>query len=301
MLLDDIINLLSDSKGSLNSALLKTKVLLHNIGKKDLAAWVTHELKGYPDSTVPDYRIVHAEVHAQLTSYTMQASNYLLPILHLTDAQRKNLTISRCQMSIDSIEESIKSFRVKGTKLIRALPPEYASLFQKKLTPGTNIISLWCEVNMVGIEKILSEVRSRLLDFTLELRGVVGIDVPESELAAKAAKADTDRLFQTAIYNPATVIIGSHNFRVNNHKEDIDGLITEVAKLGFAQSELDELRQAVLDDRSQGKTPDVTDGKTGRWFSKALKQAGKEVVKAGVDVVSATIVKAIQAYTGSGG
>jgi hypothetical protein len=300
MLLDDIINLLSDANGSLNSALLKTKVLLHNIGKKDLAAWVTHELKGYPDSKVPDYRIVHAEVHAQLTSYTLQASSYLLPIMHLTDKQRQNLTVSHCQMSIDSIEESIKAFRSKGTKLIRALPPEYASLFQNKLTPGTNIISLWCEVNMVGIENILSEVRSRLLDFTLELRGVVGIDVPEKELAAKAAKADTDKLFQTAIYNPGTVIIGSQHFQVNNQKEDIDGLIAEIAKLGFTQSELHELRQAVLEDKSQGKTPDVTDGKTGHWFAKALKEAGKEVVKAGVEVVSATIVKAIQAYTGSG-
>jgi hypothetical protein len=49
MLLDDIIAILSDSKGSLTDALLKTKVLLHQIGKKELAAWVTNELSDYPD------------------------------------------------------------------------------------------------------------------------------------------------------------------------------------------------------------------------------------------------------------
>lgn len=42
MLLDEIIATLSDEKGAAPSALL-TKVLLHSIGKKDLANWVTHE------------------------------------------------------------------------------------------------------------------------------------------------------------------------------------------------------------------------------------------------------------------
>lgn len=41
MLLDNIIAILSDENGMLNSALLKTKVLLHSPGKKDLASWVT--------------------------------------------------------------------------------------------------------------------------------------------------------------------------------------------------------------------------------------------------------------------
>jgi hypothetical protein len=41
MLLDEIIELLSSEQHSLTEALLKTKVLLHQIGKKDLAGWVT--------------------------------------------------------------------------------------------------------------------------------------------------------------------------------------------------------------------------------------------------------------------
>jgi hypothetical protein len=52
-----IIDILSDENGSLNGALLKTKVLLHTIGKKDLVPWVDNELKGYPDDdSVPEYR-----------------------------------------------------------------------------------------------------------------------------------------------------------------------------------------------------------------------------------------------------
>jgi hypothetical protein len=260
MLLDEIIEILSNEKGSLNSALLKTKVLLHSLGKKDLASWVTNELKGYPDENVPEYRRVSAEVHGHVTSYAWQANDYVLPIMHLSEKQRKNLTESVCTMSIASIEESIRS----GKKLIRHLPPEFGALFQKVLTPGTHVFSSWCAINMVDIENILSEVRSRLLDFALELRDVVGIDVPEKELAAKAASVDTEKLFNTAVYGTGnTIIIGSHAFQaITNEKDDIDGLLAAVAQLGFQQGELDGLRHAVLEDKAQGKTPDVAEGAT---------------------------------------
>lgn len=295
MLLDEIIEILSDEKGSLTSALLKTKVLLHSIGKKDLASWVTSELKGYPNDSVPHYRIVSSEVHGHVTSIAWQVSDYLLPIMHLSKEQQKNLTTSACTMSIASIEESIKH----GKKLIRHLPPEFGALFQKVLTPGTNVMSSWCAINMVDVENILAEVRSRLLDFALELRDAVGIDVPEKDLAAKAANVDAESLFTTAVYGSGnTVIIGSHSFEaVTNEKDDLEGLLATVGRLGFQQGELESLRRAVLEDKSKGRTPDVTDGETGKWYAKALKSAGKGVVKVGIEVVSSFIVKAIKAYT----
>ena len=75
--------------------------------------------------------------------------------------------------------------------------------------------------------------------------------------------------------------VGSQNFQVTNQREDIEGLLQEIKKLGFEQSELDALRTALLEDRSKGKTPDVTEGETGKWFGKALKDAVKGLVKAG--------------------
>jgi hypothetical protein len=44
MLLDDLITALGDEKESLTGILLKTKVFLHQIGKKELAEWAQHEL-----------------------------------------------------------------------------------------------------------------------------------------------------------------------------------------------------------------------------------------------------------------
>jgi hypothetical protein len=63
------------------------------------------------------------------------------------------------------------------------------------------------------------------------------------------------------------------------------------------EGELEALRAAVLEDKSHGRAPDVTEGQTGKWYTKALKEAGKGAVKAGIDVVSSVIVKAIKGYT----
>ncbi|MBK7674708.1 MAG: hypothetical protein IPJ27_08020 [Candidatus Accumulibacter sp.] len=303
MLLDEIIATLSDEKGSLTSALLKTKVLLHSIGKKDLANWVTHELKGYPDEdSVPEYRRISAEVHGHVESIAWRMADTKLPIMHLKDEQRKYLTSMACTMSISSIEESVRGYRSESSqKLIRHLPPEFGGLFRKVLEPGVNVISAWCEINMIQVEGILTEVRSRLLDFALELRDVVGPDTPEKELVEKVANVDTEKMFATAVYGSGnTIIVGSHSFQsINNQKDDIEGLVAAIGQLGLQQPMLLELREAVQQDQKAGNEPNVADGKTGQWFSKALQEAGKGIVQTGVDIVSTVIVKALKAYTGT--
>ena len=62
-LIDEIIEILSPDNGKLSDDLIKTKVLLHKIGHKELVPRVNNELNGYPDrDMVPEYRILQAEV-----------------------------------------------------------------------------------------------------------------------------------------------------------------------------------------------------------------------------------------------
>ncbi len=297
MLLDDIIAILSDSKGSLTDALLKTKVLLHQIGKKELATWVTNELSGYPDDqpgSVPPYRVVGMQVHGHVTNMAWQMTDYILPILHLPKKRQQDLTECRFTESIASIE----AMAPKPGQLRRPLPAEFGGTIQKVLTPGTHVVSAWCELNMIQVENIVTQVRSRLLDFVLELKDAVG-DIPEKELPQKAATVDTGSMFHMAIYNTGgTVIVGSTNIQVTNKQGDIEGLLKEVAKLGYDKTELEELRQAVLEDKSKGEKPTITEGETSKWYMKALKKVGKGVVDAGVDVVSKVISESLKNYGG---
>lgn len=48
-LISEIVDTHSSNTGKLSDALIKTKVLLYNIGHKELVPWVNNELNGYPD------------------------------------------------------------------------------------------------------------------------------------------------------------------------------------------------------------------------------------------------------------
>lgn len=50
-----------------------------------------------------------------------------------------------------------------------------AGCSRRGLHAGVDVNSAWCDINMVEVENILAEVRSRLLDFTLS--GIVGVPV----------------------------------------------------------------------------------------------------------------------------
>jgi len=68
------------ARQSLGETLYKTKVLFHQLGRKDLVPWVTHEITGYPDECeVPPYRLIGAQVRCNLMNTGWTNSNQLLP------------------------------------------------------------------------------------------------------------------------------------------------------------------------------------------------------------------------------
>jgi AbiTii len=300
MLLDDIIAILTDQNGSLEAALLKTKVFLRSIGHKDLTTWVNNELTGYPDDVeVPTYRIAATVPHGYLNSLRMEVKDTLLPTGHMTPMMQKNVSEIRISSSIGTIENQVKQYRENKLGLVRQLPPEYLPAFQKGLDNAYVLMTAWCTINMADVEAILVSVRSRLLDFCLELQEQLG-DVEEpKELKAKADSANAAAMFYTFVYGGNNTF-GVHNIQVNNQKDDLEGLIAEFAKIGIEKPMLDDLRKAVVEDQKEGKKPNIGEGKTQHWFLNACKEGGKAVVKTGVDLLASTAVKALQAYAGTG-
>jgi hypothetical protein len=157
---------------------------------------------------------------------------------------------------------------------------------------------------MGQMENILIEVRSRLLDFVLELQDVVGKDADEAQLEQKAASMDTGKLFNTAIYGSGnTVVLGISSIQsviATNTKGDIEELIATLAKAGIPAQELNRLKTAISQDEQAGKGPDISEGKTGHWFTKLLSRAANKTVDVSVDLVSSVVAKTLAAYSGNG-
>ena len=128
-LLDQIVDLLSDKDGSLTDALLKTKVLLHKIGHKDLVPWVDNELNGYPNDTeIPPYREVQSALYGVVRNHRERHSRYPLPTSFLGEDVEKMVRRTQMRESIAVLEQYA---RKRDNSLMSHLPANLAASFNQ--------------------------------------------------------------------------------------------------------------------------------------------------------------------------
>lgn len=172
----------------------------------------------------------------------------------------------------------------------------------KGLAKGIHIQQAWCEIGLTDVKGVLAQVRSRLLDFLLELRASIGDVATDASVKEKVLSIDTKGLFANAIFGPnTTILLGSHNVqsvRLEVPKGDLAELSRVLLGAGLPTSEIKKLESAVAEDNATIGAP-AFEGKTGHWYSGLLGRAAKGGLGIGVDVVSSTIAKALTNFIGS--
>ncbi|VVE71316.1 hypothetical protein PPN31119_03896 [Pandoraea pnomenusa] len=248
-LLKDIVTLLSDKDGSLTDALLKTKVVMHRIGHKELAGWVNDELNGYtPERPVPDYRIIPIRLHGDVSNIAWRYPATQLPTAHLEKDVRERFRIEKLRQSVQVLEQ----LSAGTDSLMRPVQPEFYPLLAKGgIDPSFHIDRAWVQFEPTQIVNVLIEVRSRLLDFALNLQGELG-DVAEDNMKEAAKGIDAAGMFASAVFGDnATVVIGNSNeTTITNSvtKGDFAALAKAFKDTGVSETDLSELKTAVDDD-----------------------------------------------------
>ncbi|KIP15606.1 MULTISPECIES: hypothetical protein [Burkholderia] len=248
-LLQEIIALLSDKDGSLTDALLKTKVLMHRIGHRELAEWVTAELNGYTaDRPVPDYRAIRTRLYGNVSNLAWRYSKTQLPTAHLPKEVRERFTVEKLRQSIQVLEQLSKS---DGSLNSPIAPEWYHTLAKGAIESSYSIDSAWVQFEPTQLVTVLIEVRSRLLDFALNLQSELG-NVAEDEMKEAAKNIDAPAMFASAVFGDnTTVVIGNSNqTTVTNSvsKGDFAALEKAFKDSGVNEADVDELRTAVTAD-----------------------------------------------------
>jgi hypothetical protein len=295
MLIDEIIDLLSHEQSNLCEALVKTKVLLRRIGKKDLVEWVNHELNGYPEgSDLPEYRVLPSKVLANITNGVYRYQAHPIPIGHISQENRERLERAKIRQPTSVLE----TFGKDGF-LTRDIPMENNRQLAKGLDNDYHIERAWCQTPTHEVRGILTQVRSRLLDFLFDLKESVGDSQDEESIKAKADKVDATSMFNNAIFGSnTTIVVGQHNTQlVRNEvtKGDFSALAQTLTKIGIPADEIDNLKTAISDDQTNGHVTPF-EGKTGSWFTKLLARAAKGGLAVGTDVISKVVTDALTAY-----
>lgn len=249
-LIDEIIEILSSENCNLENALIKTKILLHKMGEKSLLTWVNQELNGYDNiKLIPDYRKIKNNVIGSFQNYTARYTNHPIPIMHLKGKELEFFTIIKFSESISSIENLSKS----EDTIYFSIELEFAPLLTKSLDSSLNVTNLKRQVGKSQILGILTQSRSRLLDFILDISEKIPENISDKDIKSKSKEIDTKEIFNNAIFDGnITINIGNNNKNKSIQiKNDFDNLLKTLNQYNLNLEDLEELKDSIEEDTTK--------------------------------------------------
>ena len=300
-LIDDLIDLLSDESSSTQGALLKAQVLGHKLGDAELSSWVEHELRGYPeDVEVPPYRRIDLSLRGHVSNGVYHHKNQTLPVQHLPEPLRTNLTHKDVRDSVSAIE----GWRGKDDISI-IIPAETYHALSEPLSETYFVQQAWGKPSVGAFDQILIQVRSRLLEFCLKLSDEMPADLPAIEIRKKAEEVSSNDIFRNAVFGDnVTIVVGSGSIsNVKNKvvRHDLDSLKRNLEEHGVSKADIADLELALAEDSQSQEVHTGSIGPRVRgWIGAMMGKAGTAAWQISLGAAGNVLGGAIASYYGFG-
>jgi hypothetical protein len=300
-LINDIVTILMSEDGSLNDALLKTKVLLHDLGHKELVPWVSSEVAGYPrEADLPDYRMLSGRIYGNISNgfhtYTKQA----IPVMHVDKEVLEHFESADMTDGLIVIEKMVDDLGKNGS-MSRPLQPEANQMLGESLAVGYFVQSAWTQIEVAQLRQLLAVVRSRLLDFVLEIRTEFGVNVTEDNIKERAIDMDVPGIFGKAMFGDnTTIIVGNSNQQhVTNTimKNDAAALAAELRKHGVDEQDISSLQAAIAEDPAPTVAEQYGPAVKG-WMTNMMGKAIDTSWKVSIGAAGGVIAGVLKGYYG---
>ena len=291
-LLDEIINDLIDDSKSLNSSLLKTKVLASRINNDTVFKWVNNELNGYSNTeNLPNYRTLPARATGTFTNGFVIEKNVAIPWMSLEPDFQKFFTKMDIINSISNLEYHIKS---EEGELGVMIPAEMCGYITYHVANGSTLISGRISASKNLIVGLVNNVRSRLLEFLLQLQK----DFPDDK-NYKMNEEKIDNIFSGTIIGDNNVILsGNRNTQSVSYGVkigDLESLISELRKTKIEENDLIELKKIIKEEKPDNQ---VYGTRLKKWYSKMLEKSIEGSWNLPVNLASNIISGALKSYFG---
>ena len=296
-LASEIVSILGAENGSLVDALVKARILASRLGNAQLAQWCKHELSGYPDDVeVPPYRQISLVLNANVANGAYRYKNHPLPTFHLTDEQRDHLTKSKVREGVTAIQSWV------GKQVAVQFPVDLGYLFSDVIDSTYVVEKLQGVPSLGAHDQIVVEVRSRLLEFALEVQDSLP---PDDTIEAPITGEMKDRvssILNGAIFGNNNLIqIGDSNVAKIKHgvqPGDLVSLINQLREAGLEANDTDALGAAIAADGEEpGKLKKL--GKHVKdWMAGLLGKAAQGAMQIGVSAAASIITAALTSFYG---
>lgn len=281
------------------------KLLAARISHQELAAWVDHELNGYPSiKDLPEYRIVQVDSYGSFIGAFSRADKLQIPVSILPKELHERYRNAYMGSSI-SAYTALLSDGTSGS-VQEPWPVALAIHHASKLTPSMQCVSAWKEIPIGAIVRLIDSVKTRVLGFVIDLER----EAPNAGELPVGSQPPLSREKMTQIFN--TNITGNVGNVANASSgfSQSSAVVVELGNWQSLQARLLELGLTVADteglqaDLERALAAGSQEEKTNTasaWIGRLAGKAATGVAGVGIEVAAVGVAKAIAAYFGLAG
>ena len=198
----------------------------------------------------------------------------------------------------------LEKFAEKDNSHLQAhIPMESYGILGKGIDSSYQIQSAWSEISHTSVLQILIQVRSRLLDFVLELNDQFPSELNEEEVKERIDSVDAGNLFNSAIFGDnATILVGSSNTQTVSNvisKGDFNALAKTLEKNGVSETDITALKEAIDQDSTIINVDSKEFGPAVKsWLQTMLSKAVETSWNIELGVASSLLATALNSFYG---
>lgn len=298
-IISEIIDGAVDDSVKLATLLRKMLIVAEGLQNETLKTWVLHELNGYESmDQLPPYRTLNIVAKGMFTSIAAIMNDQPIPASVIDEKHRWWAETAYLLSAIASFEDLAKGDG--NGRAINEWPADMVAYYSNKFGGGWHLNRAWQEIPINAIRGMLDAVRTRLLQFALELKKEIG----DAEPSSQAAQAETvNNAVQTIIYGGTNIISPtiSGNVQVIGEQVVVEGdffsLSSALSAAGIDNAHVAELETAIEQDKADGAEKGYGERVKG-WLAKAGSYVAKEGGAAAVEVAKTAATTAVMSYLG---
>jgi hypothetical protein len=266
-----LIDEVADQKNhSLSDVLLKAKVLASRLRSRKFRSWIDSELNGYDrDGELPKYRVLNAKIQGYFGGYFGSYMNGVpMSTSHMESDIRDAFDIARMPNGISYIEDLVSKDSGEIGIFMDGAAVNYLRLHGVRVSDMI-LNRVFKAISRHSLMELLNGVRSRLLDFLLDLRDKYPELDTNDAATSSVSESEVDAVVEKRVYKNCNVIERPEmrdNFQAGqagamgpNAKAENMNFIQVLrdsigeSSLGDLATDLERLRTAML---TESKTPE---------------------------------------------
>jgi AbiTii len=307
-LLSELIDAASGDDAPVSTLLRKVKVIAARMHTGELAAWVEHELVGYPaDATLPEYRgPFRAEVLGHFSGpFGSRLENAPVPPIGFPEKFREGALFNiEYRQPIAELEQLAQTKK----ELHADWPADAVALTNSMIQAGTvhlyehmGLQQARRRISPTALKAIVDTVRTRILDLALYLEGVV----PEAGQpdATPPSKEQVQQIVTNVYGGTPNIAVASSDFEQSMtfpSPGDEPALLRFLDEIGIERDELAQLESALEEDRSTGE--DESGKRMGprvsAWLGRVTVRTATAATTGAAGAVGGLAAKALAAHFG---